>query len=213
MGDPSHDAPACVAPASARVVPSTRRAAPTVQPHGRAGRERRMPRGGGAHAGCRARRPPCRPAARLQDQPRRTPSRGRAWAVARGVGRPMMARASATRPPRAGRASPPLTGAWGPTPTVVAVSAGVGGRRCGLPGGLSPSGARAERCGHIPIAWPRHTAAECTRTPTRGTRLSPRLRGRWVSGDRAWHGGSTGTPQDSLTRGSSRRGSPTSDNG
>jgi hypothetical protein len=48
--EPSPVAPACVAQAYERVVPITRRAAPTVQHHGRAGRERRMPRVGGAHA-------------------------------------------------------------------------------------------------------------------------------------------------------------------
>jgi hypothetical protein len=48
--EPSHVAPAGVAQAYARVAPITRRAAPTVQHHGRAGRERRMPRVGGAHA-------------------------------------------------------------------------------------------------------------------------------------------------------------------
>ena len=36
--EPSHVAPACVAQAYERVVPSTRRAAPTDQHHGRAGR-------------------------------------------------------------------------------------------------------------------------------------------------------------------------------
>jgi hypothetical protein len=50
MWEPSHVAPACVVQADARVVPSTRRAAPTVQPHRRAGRERLTPRVGGAHA-------------------------------------------------------------------------------------------------------------------------------------------------------------------
>jgi hypothetical protein len=48
--EPSHVAPAWVAQAYARVVPLTRRAAPTDQHHGRAGRARLTPRGGGAHA-------------------------------------------------------------------------------------------------------------------------------------------------------------------
>jgi hypothetical protein len=50
MFEPSHVAPACVAQADERVVPITRRAAPTVQHNARAGRERRMQRVGGAHA-------------------------------------------------------------------------------------------------------------------------------------------------------------------
>jgi hypothetical protein len=50
MGDPSPVAPAWVAPADARVVPLTRRAAPPVQHQARAGRERLTPRVGGAHA-------------------------------------------------------------------------------------------------------------------------------------------------------------------
>jgi hypothetical protein len=48
--EPSHVAPACVAQAYERVVPLTRRAAPPVQHHSRAGRERLTQRGGGAHA-------------------------------------------------------------------------------------------------------------------------------------------------------------------
>ena len=48
--EPSHVAPACVAQAYERVVPITRRAAPTVQPHSHAGRERLTQRVGGAHA-------------------------------------------------------------------------------------------------------------------------------------------------------------------
>jgi hypothetical protein len=50
MFEPSHVAPACVVQAYERVVPSTRRAAPTVQHHSRAGRERLTQRVGGAHA-------------------------------------------------------------------------------------------------------------------------------------------------------------------
>jgi hypothetical protein len=50
MFEPSHVAPACVAQAYERVVPITRRAAPTDQHHSRAGRERLTPRVGGAHA-------------------------------------------------------------------------------------------------------------------------------------------------------------------
>jgi hypothetical protein len=75
--EPSHVAPAGVAQASERVVPITRRAAPTDQPHRRAGRERLTPRVGGAHACGRERRPPWRHESLLHDQPRRTPSRAR----------------------------------------------------------------------------------------------------------------------------------------
>jgi hypothetical protein len=50
MFEPSHVASACVAQAYERVVPSTRRAAPTDQHHGRAGRERLTQHVGGAHA-------------------------------------------------------------------------------------------------------------------------------------------------------------------
>ena len=50
MVEPSHVAPACVAQAYERVVPITRRAAPTVQPHSHAGRKRLTQRVGGAHA-------------------------------------------------------------------------------------------------------------------------------------------------------------------
>ena len=50
MFAPSHVAPAWVAQADERVVPITRRAAPTVPHHRRAGRERLTPRVGGAHA-------------------------------------------------------------------------------------------------------------------------------------------------------------------
>jgi hypothetical protein len=48
--EPSHVAPACVAQADERVVPITRRAAPTDPHHNRAGREQLTPRVGGAHA-------------------------------------------------------------------------------------------------------------------------------------------------------------------
>jgi hypothetical protein len=48
--EPSHVAPACVAQAYERVVPITRRAAPTDQHNGCAGRERLTQRVGGAHA-------------------------------------------------------------------------------------------------------------------------------------------------------------------
>jgi hypothetical protein len=50
MFEPSPVAPACVAQADERVVPITRRAAPTDQHHSRAGRERLTQRVGGAHA-------------------------------------------------------------------------------------------------------------------------------------------------------------------
>jgi hypothetical protein len=50
MFEPSPVAPACVAQAYERVVPLTRRAAPPVQPHSHAGRERLTQRVGGAHA-------------------------------------------------------------------------------------------------------------------------------------------------------------------
>ena len=50
MFEPSHVAPACVAQAYERVVPITRRAAPSPQHHNRAGRERLQQRVGGAHA-------------------------------------------------------------------------------------------------------------------------------------------------------------------
>jgi hypothetical protein len=50
MCEPSHGAPACVAQAYERVVPLTRRAAPTDQHNDRAGRARLTPRVGGAHA-------------------------------------------------------------------------------------------------------------------------------------------------------------------
>jgi hypothetical protein len=48
--EPRPVAPAWVVQADERVVPSTRRAAPPVQHHSRAGRERLTPRVGGAHA-------------------------------------------------------------------------------------------------------------------------------------------------------------------
>jgi hypothetical protein len=50
MCDPSQVAPAWVAQADERVVPLTRRAAPTDPHHSRAGRARLTPRVGGAHA-------------------------------------------------------------------------------------------------------------------------------------------------------------------
>jgi hypothetical protein len=50
MFEPSHVAPACIAEAYERVVPIMRRAAPSPQHPGRAGRERRTQQGGGAHA-------------------------------------------------------------------------------------------------------------------------------------------------------------------
>ena len=64
----------------------------------------------------------------------------RAWSVARGVGMPIMARASATRPPRADRASMPITGAWGRTPTVLAARGSVAIPRCGPTCWISPCG-------------------------------------------------------------------------
>jgi hypothetical protein len=75
--EPSHVAPAWVAQAEERVVPITRRAAPTVQPQSHAGRERLTHRVGGAHACGRDRRPLGLHASRRHDQPRRTPSRAR----------------------------------------------------------------------------------------------------------------------------------------
>ena len=50
MFEPSHGTPACVVQAYERVAPITRRAAPTVPHHSRAGRERLTHRVGGAHA-------------------------------------------------------------------------------------------------------------------------------------------------------------------
>jgi hypothetical protein len=48
--EPSHVAPACIAQAYERVVPSRRRVAPAPQHNDRAGRARLTQPGGGAHA-------------------------------------------------------------------------------------------------------------------------------------------------------------------
>jgi hypothetical protein len=50
MFEPSPVAPACIVEAYERVVPIMRRAAPSPQYPGRAGRERLTPQVGGAHA-------------------------------------------------------------------------------------------------------------------------------------------------------------------
>ena len=50
MFEPSHVAPTGVVQADERVVPMTRRAAPSSQPDSRAGRERLTQQVGGAHA-------------------------------------------------------------------------------------------------------------------------------------------------------------------
>jgi hypothetical protein len=77
---------------------------------------------------------------------------GRAWSVATGVGMRLTARVVATRPPKAGRAMMPMTGAWGRMRIAVAARASVARRRRAPTGGIAPCGARSERCGSLPIA-------------------------------------------------------------